>query len=120
MPVSFMKRYGKRSFQRFSARFPCKFKDTRDDFGANVSLRDASATGVKLSTTEDLQIDDHVSLEVLLPDSIEPCIIKGEVIWLKNIQDNMRDVGIALHKTSLLTMSRLYRQAIPKPALSLR
>ena len=50
-----------RMFERFSARFPVKFKHSRNDFGTEVFLRDASAEGVKVTTKEKMFIKDRKS-----------------------------------------------------------
>ena len=54
----------RRLFLRFLARFPAKIKDAQQDFGNNLSLRDASAWGAKLTTKERYYINDSISLEV--------------------------------------------------------
>jgi len=71
----------RRLYERFQSRFPVKFKDTRSDFGADVLLRDFSAEGAKITTREQLYLNDSVSLEVELPDGKKPMTIRGEVIW---------------------------------------
>lgn len=99
----------RRLFERFSARFPVKFKDTRDDFGANVSIRDASAQGLRITSRNRLFIHDSVSLEIKLPDGHPSMIVNGEVVWAKPDSAQNWDVGVRFHKSSLVSMSRLYR-----------
>ena len=48
----------RRIFERFSARFPVKFKDAREDYGSDVFLRDASAQGIRIMTKERFFLDD--------------------------------------------------------------
>jgi len=99
----------KRTFDRFGAKFPAKFKDTRDDFGTRVHLRDASAEGAKISSKERLYLNDSVSLEVELPDGCEPMTMRGQVVWVKSKDSDIWDVGLKFHKVSLMHMSRLYK-----------
>ena len=99
----------RRTFERFSARYPAKYKDTRDDFGSNVFLRNASATGVQISTRKQLFIHDHVTLEVELPDGFAPMQIRGEVTWIRQSKPDFWEAGVTLHNPSLVKMARLYK-----------
>lgn len=105
-----------RLFERFLARFPAKFKDTRDDYGQNVYLRDASAEGVRITTKERLYLNDNVAVEVDIPDGMGPMNIRGEVKWIKLRDESLWDVGIKLHRMKMLHMSRLYKFVAPNPA----
>src|SRR3989338_6288166 len=70
----------RRYFERFTTRFPAKFKDARQDLGDQVYLRDASAEGVKLTSREQLFINDNVALEVKVADGHEhPMNIAGKL-----------------------------------------
>jgi hypothetical protein len=62
----------KRLFQRFPARFPVKFKHSRDEFGTEVFLRDASAQGVRFTSKKRMFLHDSVSLLMTLPDEKSP------------------------------------------------
>ncbi len=98
----------RRIFDRFTARFPAKIKDARDDYGEKVFLRDASAEGAKLTTTERVYLHDSVILQIRLPDKDHPMTLRGQVIWTKNVQPNIWDIGVKFHKLDLVHMSRLY------------
>jgi len=98
----------RRSFERFTARFPAKIKDTRDNFGANISLHDASAEGAKLTTKERLYLNDSVALEVALPDGHDPMTLTGQVMWIKSKGGDTWDIGLRFHDISFMRMSRLY------------
>ena len=58
----------RRNFDRFLARFPVKIKDSRNDYGTDVYLRDISAQGARLVTTQKYFHKDSLSLQVKLPD----------------------------------------------------
>ena len=102
----------RRVYERFSARFPAKFKDTREEFGTNMFLTNASAQGAQLTSKEHLYINDKVALEVNVPDGKSPLIIKGQVVWVKREAQNLWDVGIKFHEVRLMSLWRLYKYAI--------
>ena len=99
----------RRVFDRFLARFPVKFKDSRNDYGTDVFLRDISAQGVKLVTRQKMFLNDSISLQVKLPDGYEGLILNGQVIWSKGQNDRIFDVGLKFHKTNLVTLQRLFQ-----------
>jgi len=99
----------KRIFERFSAQFPVKFKDSREDFGAEVFLRDASAEGIRISTKERFFLDDHIDLEVELPDGAEPMVLSGRVVWVKFVNLTLWDLGVQFSQVNFLKMQRLFK-----------
>ncbi len=100
-----------RIFQRFSARYPAKFKDTRNDYGVDVLLRDASAEGIKISCKERFFLNDHVALEVSLPGSSVPMELKGRVVWATKKEEYLWDIGVQFHQTDMFGMARMYKHA---------
>ena len=102
----------RRTFSRFPSRFPAKFKDTRDDFGRTVMLRDASAEGARIVSKERLFLHDSIALEVDLPDGHQPMLLRGEVVWLNKDESEYWDIGLKFHKIELLRLSRLYKFAV--------
>jgi len=101
----------RRLFERFQSRFPVKFKDTRNDFGTNVHLRNVSAQGAKIATREQLYLNDSVSLEVELPDGKKPITIRGEVVWAHKPDVGLWDVGLKFHKVVFMNLWRIYKSA---------
>ena len=99
----------RRIFERFSARFPVKFKDSRENFGSDVFLRDASAQGVRILTKERFFLDDQVSLEVELPDGGEPMVLSGRVVWVKLLNLSLWDTGVQFKQVNLFRMQRLFK-----------
>ncbi len=107
----------RRIFERFIARFPVKFRDSYKGYGTNVSLRNASAQGIKITTKEQLFVNDSVTLEIELPDCKRPMTLKGQVVWVANdTESGMRDVGVKFHAVDLLHMSRLFHCVPPAMA----
>jgi len=99
----------RRLFERFQSRFPVKFKDTRNDFGTDVYLRNVSAQGAKIATREQLYLNDSVSLEVELPDGKKPMTIRGEVVWTIKQDAEIWDIGLKFHKVVFMDMWRIYQ-----------
>ena len=101
-----------RLFDRFPARFPAKIKDSRETFGANITLRDACAQGAKILSRERFFINDSVSLEVLLPDNKSPMSLHGQVVWTKQVDPSLWDIGLKFHRIDLLRLSRLFESSV--------
>ena len=99
----------RRVFERFSARFPVKFKDVRGDYGTEVYLRDACAEGIRILAKERFFLDDQLSLEVELPDGGEPMILNGRVKWVKFLNLSLWDIGIQFPEINFLKMQRLFK-----------
>lgn len=98
-------------FERFSAKFPTRFKDTSDDFGVDVSMRDFSASGARLHTRERFFIDDMLSIELELPDGHDPLQLNGRVRWIKTQTPSLWEVGMEFHKVHLMKLHRLVKYA---------
>ena len=103
----------RRLYERFPSRFPVKFKDTRQEFGANVHLRNVSAAGANITTKEHLYLNDSVSLEVELPDGKRLMTIRGEVVWANKHNPEAWDIGLKFHKVVLMDLWRIYKFAEP-------
>jgi len=103
----------RRVFERFSARFPVKFKDARENYGSEVLLRDASAQGVRILAKERFFLDDQVALEVELPDGGEPMVLSGHVVWVKFLNLSLWNVGVEFSEVNFLKMQRLFKLTEP-------
>ena len=113
MSVETEKGSERRRFDRFPARFPAKIKDSRDDYGVVLALRNASAQGLKITTKERLFINDCLTLEVRLPDSNVPLVLKGQVMWVKSLDAHLWEVGIRFHRIHLMNVARLFKYVAP-------
>jgi len=98
----------RRLYERFQSRFPVKFKDTRNDFGTDVHLRNVSAEGAQIATHDKLYFNDNVSLEVELLDGKKPMTIRGEVVWTNKYNAEIWDVGLKFHKVVFMDLWRIY------------
>ena len=100
----------RRSFERYGARFPVKFKDTRNDYGTDVFLRDVSAEGARLVTKDRIFLHDSLAVLVELPDGQEPLNLNGEVVWSRPMPDvTTWDVGIKFHKIDFMKLHRILK-----------
>lgn len=97
----------RRIFERFSAKFPTKFKDSRQGFGQDVFLRDASASGARIMSRERFFLNDNISIEVKLPDQSEPMVISGVVVWQKMLDSTMWEIGLNFPQVKLMKLQRL-------------
>ena len=98
----------RRTYERFTSRFPIKFKDTRCDFGTDVILRNLSAGGARVTVRDRLYLSDSISLEVELLDDKGPMTLRGEVVWANEKDPNLWDVGLKFHKVIFMDMWRVY------------
>ncbi len=103
----------RRIFERYSAKFPTKFKDSRQDYGSDVFLRDASATGVRIVSKERFFLNDRLSLEVKLPDRSDPMVLNGTVVWQKLLDSSMWEIGLEFPQVRLMQMQHLMRFVFP-------
>ena len=98
-----------RIFERFWARYPAKFKDSRNEYGTDVFLRDASAEGARINTRERMFLNDPVALEVEVPDGASPMVLSGRVRWTRAAGPSAWDVGVQFPQVDLMKMSRLFK-----------
>ncbi len=98
-----------RLFERFSARFPVKFRHTRSEYGSDVFLRDACARGVRISTRQRVFLNDSISLEVKVPDGSEPLMLNGRIVWMQTKSPTLWDVGVQLHEINFMEMQRIFK-----------
>ncbi len=100
-----------RTFQRFSAQWPTKFKNSPADYGTEVEMKDCSASGARLFTNERFLVDDNISINVKAPDGCAPLQFSGRVRWSRSRAGSLWDVGMEFHKVELMKMHRLVKFA---------
>ena len=105
-----------RIFERFSARFPARLKDSNHEFGSRIFLRNVSAQGAKISTMDRFFLKDNLAVEIELPGN-EYVTLAGQVVWAFRHENNIWDFGLMFHTINLLHVSRLLTYVIP-PTLS--
>ena len=102
----------RRLFERLSARFPTRFRDSSLDYGVDVFLKDISASGARITTREQLYLGDIVSLEILLPDGLDPVLLNGRVCWIRQAAPHVFEAGLEFHKVNFVRLHRLVRFAL--------
>lgn len=107
-----MDNYERRIYERFPARFPAKFKDSRGDFGQDVFLRDASASGINILTKERMYYNDKISLEIELPNSNSPIILNGKVVWSKPANSTAWESGLNFDEVNFMKIQRLFKSSL--------
>ena len=112
MPEEQLLREEKRIFERFPARFPARLKDSKDEFGNRIFLRNVSAQGAKISTTDRFFLKDDLAVEIELPGD-EYFTLRGQVVWAFRHENNIWDFGLMFPVINLLHMSRLLKYVIP-------
>lgn len=108
-----MERFERRLFDRFEARFPTRLRDTSVDYGTDVFLKDVSGTGANITTRQRMFIDDMISLDVKMPDGLDPVVLNGRVRWVHQdpAPGGIWNVGVEFHKVDFMRMHRLVRYA---------
>ena len=99
----------RRIYDRFTARFPVKFKDAREDFGSNVFLRDISAEGAKIVSKASIFLNDKVDLLVELPDGHDPLALSGRVVWMRGVNPSTWDAGVKFNKIDFMATQRIFK-----------
>ncbi len=107
-----MDRLDRRLFERFDVRFPTRFRDTSIDYGTDVFIQDCSGTGVRITTRQRMFIDDVVSLEVKMPDGLDPVALNGRVRWVHQVTGEVWEVGVEFHRVDFMRMHRLVHYAL--------
>lgn len=99
----------RRVFNRFTARFPVRYKHSYSDFGTDVFLRDVSAQGAKIVTRQKITPLDQVDLLVELPDGHEPMDLSGNVVWTQTVNPTSRIAGIKFNKADFMDIQRIFK-----------
>jgi len=98
-----------RIFERFSARFPLRFIDLRDNREGIAEVRDVSAKGVGMVTEEQLLPNTALEMWLQIPDKGEPLYARGQVVWSKPQGINAYRTGINLERADMMGLSRVLR-----------
>lgn len=102
----------RRLFDRFAARVPAKIKDSRDNYGQSLYLRDASADGAQVMSKQQFYINDSLTIDIEIPGQY-PLTLKGSVVWVSKQSEDRWDLGLKFYKLDLIELSRLYERVSP-------
>ena len=99
----------RRLFDRCMARFPTKFKESHNDYGAEVFLRDISAEGAKIQSRSHPLLNHPIELVIDLPDGHGPMVLAGRVVWVRNgLADGNWNAGVKFNRVNLMRTQRIY------------
>ena len=100
----------RRIYERYSARFPVRYKDMDQGYGTNIFLRDVSAEGARLISKERVFLNDSLSILVELPDGHDPISLNGQIVWNKPMSGTgMWHVGLRFHKVDFMNIHRFMK-----------
>ncbi len=97
-----------RLFSRFPTNCLATYRNSTDYSEGEVFLKNASAQGLSFVSKDPLYIKDTILVDVDIPKSHKPLHVQGEVVWIKRDEEDLWDIGLKLHNTRLVEMSRLY------------
>jgi len=98
----------RRIFDRFSARFPVKIKNSEHEFGEKIFLSDISAQGACIATKQRISIDDEIGILVKLPDGKEPVPLNGRIKWVKDKNPSTWHAGVEFEQINFMTTQRIF------------
>jgi len=96
-----------RIFERLSAELPSRLKKEKSDQERSVLVKNLSAEGASILSTEEVFLKDQLSLFFEYPNSIHPLEIQGEVVWVGKEGPLFWKVGIQFNKINLMRASRI-------------
>ncbi len=101
----------RRIFERFTAKFPLRFIDLKENREGEASTQDISAKGVGFLSKEEMRAHTPLEMWLEIPDKAEPLYARGEVMWSKSLEPNQHRIGVNLEKADLMGLSRVLRLA---------
>jgi len=99
----------RRIFDRFTAKFPVKFINLRENKESEASIDDVSAKGIGITSNEQLSPRTALEMWLEIPDKGEPLYTRGEVVWSRRVESDKFKVGVNLEKADLMGLSRVLR-----------
>jgi hypothetical protein len=99
----------RRIFDRFTAKFPVKFINLRENKESEASIDDVSAKGIGITSNEQLSPRTALEMWLEIPDKGEPLYTRGEVVWSRRVEPDKFKVGVNLEKADLMGLSRVLR-----------
>ncbi|MDP8266984.1 MAG: PilZ domain-containing protein [Candidatus Aceula meridiana] len=96
-----------RIFERLSAELPSRIRKENSDQERSVLVKNLSAEGANILSTEEVFLNDQLSLLFEYPNSVQPLEVKGEVVWVGKEDPLFWKVGIQFNKINLMQTSRI-------------
>jgi len=98
----------RRMFDRFVARLPIKLSASEQNFTNDILLRDISAGGARLVTTQRPIPREDINFWVQIPDGRDPLHLKGKVVWAQETGLDIWDAGVSFEKIRLMDLHRVF------------
>jgi len=76
----------KRKFKRFDAFMTLRFISPKTGQKVTCLTHDLSREGLKVSTIENLKVNQLMDLEISIPDDPRPIDLSGQVVWAKKVK----------------------------------
>ncbi|MBI4343575.1 MAG: PilZ domain-containing protein [Candidatus Omnitrophica bacterium] len=73
----------------------CRLSSSATSAWAMSPLRDLSASGARFVSEEGFAVGDELDLQLLLPVSKDPLLVRGKVAWVKPGPMALREYGVA-------------------------
>lgn len=96
-----------RLYDRTNVRFPARLNrcNAEDD---DVVIKDFSPTGIKVFSTKELSIFDHLTISFVSKTG-DPATINGYVVWVEKDSPCSWSVGVRFDKEDLLAANRIVK-----------
>lgn len=101
----------RRLFMRFDNDFNTRYFCSESEIAGKGQLRDISANGMGLLTNKRLHVYTHMDISVNIPESDQPFITTGEVVWVERIDFDLYRAGVKLDKPELMGVWRVLNSA---------
>jgi hypothetical protein len=101
-------RVNRRLFERFNVSLPVKIHDLKQ---AEINVCNVSAQGMQIASNWPLDQVTDLKLDITMPDSAEPMMMDGKVVWVNSQSPHLWSAGIKFHEIKLMRMSRLMKYA---------
>jgi len=99
-----------RVFDRFMAGLPVRLRSYSEGKQSEGFLRDISASGAKIvASQEPAVVNSEIEVFVELPDGHAPVPLKGQVLWTRNINSDIWNLGVKFSKIDLMGKARLMK-----------
>jgi hypothetical protein len=105
------KNQDRRIFDRFTAKFPLRLINLRENKESEALSDDVSAKGIGFTATQQVQLRTPLEMWLKIPDKGEPLYTRGEVVWSMMVEPNKYRIGVNLERADLMGLSRVLRVA---------
>lgn len=106
----------RRIFQRLPVEIKVEYLNMDSGKKGQARTHDIAANGIGLIIEEELPVSTELNIWIEIPENGNLLCIKGEVIWIKEIQPHTYRAGVKLDGPQLIVLSRLLSASNPQIA----